>query len=191
MFLRSIIISIKHGFISYICIYRFFCQKHKNYVKNIFLIENRNFGWKLIYWSKIEILEKHRFFGEKSKFWRKIEFLEKNRNFGEKSKCIVENQFFFRKSIFFGNQFLVENRNFGRKPIFWSKLDIQFDRIINFKIRKFSLKPKETKNLRNFIAVRKRWLSWENVFPENYPDARVNNMSEISYKSLIDIIKGA
>ena len=47
--------------------------------------ENRNFGQKSKFWSKIEILVKNRNFGQKSTFWSNIEILVKNRNFGQKS----------------------------------------------------------------------------------------------------------
>jgi len=48
--------------------------------------EDRNFGRKSEFWSKIKNLVENQTFGRKSDFWSKIEILVENRNFGQKSK---------------------------------------------------------------------------------------------------------
>jgi len=83
-------------------------------------LENRNFGQKWKFFSKIEIMVKNgnllenRNFGQKSKFFSKIEILVNNRNFSRKSK--------FSPKI----EILVKNRNFSRKSKFWSKIEFFF-----------------------------------------------------------------
>ena len=67
------------------------------------LVNNRNFGEKLLFWLKIVILTNYRHFDQKSEFWSKIEMLVENRNFSQKS------QFWSKITI------LVKNRNFGQK----------------------------------------------------------------------------
>ena len=53
---------------------RYFCPKIQILVKNRSYDQNRNFGYKLIFLSKIEILD----------IWSKIKILDQYRNFGGK-----------------------------------------------------------------------------------------------------------
>ena len=70
--------------------------------------QNRKFGRKEKFWSKIEIIVKNGNFGQKSKFWSTIEILAKNGNFGEKSKFCSNVEIMVKIVILSKNQFLFQ-----------------------------------------------------------------------------------
>jgi len=92
-------------------------------------VQNRKFGQKSKFWSKIQMLLKNRNLCQKSKIWSKIEILVKNRNFGQKSKCcskienVVNNWNVCQKSKIWSKiKNLVKNRNLYQKSKIWSKI---------------------------------------------------------------------
>ena len=70
----------------------------ENMVKNP--NEYWNFGQKLKFWSKIEILVNSCNFGQKLKLWSKTEILVNNRNFGQKLKFWPKKRKFSYQSHF-------------------------------------------------------------------------------------------
>jgi len=82
------------------------------------LDNNRNFGEKSTFLTKINIFDKNQHFWQKSKFWTRIEILDKNRNFEQESK-------FWKKSKFWRKINICDkNRNFEQKSKFWTKIEI-------------------------------------------------------------------
>ena len=92
-------------------------------MKNLNFGENRNFGQKSKFLTKIEILDKNRNFGQKSKFWTKIEKFEQKSKFWTKNEILNKNRKVWTKiEILDKNQNFGQNRNFEFKSKFWTKI---------------------------------------------------------------------